>query len=139
MSEQNKALMRRFYDEVVNQGKVELVDELVSSDFRENEAIPGLAGGREGVKQLFTMFRNAFPDLRIDAQDVIAEGDKVVARVIMSGTHRGEYMGMAPTGKTFNISAIDIVRFANGKVAEHWGTTDTAAMMEQLGAIPANA
>ena len=136
MSEENKALMRRLYDEVVNAGRLELIDELLAPDLIEHEEFPGLSTGREGVRQFFTMMRTAFPDLKMTADDLIAEGDKVAARITMSGTHRGEFMGIAPTGKTVSVSSIDIVRFAGGKAAEHWGVTDTAAMMEQLGALP---
>ena len=137
MSTDNKALMRRFYDEVINGGNVALIDELFAADFVEHEEFPGLTGGREGVEQFFTMMRAAFPDLRMAVDDLIAEGDKVVARATMSGTHKGEFMGMDPSGKQFRVSAIDVVRFAGGKAVEHWGLTDAAAMMEQLGAVPA--
>jgi len=135
--EQNKALMRRFYDEVVNGGNLNIVDELASPDFVDHEAFPGLAVGREGVKQFFSMLRTAFPDLRMNVDDLIAEGEKAVARATMTGTHQGEFAGVAATGKTVSVSTIDIVRFADGKLAEHWGVTDTASMMEQLGALPA--
>ena len=137
MPNDNKALMRRVYDEVINGGNVVLIDELVAADFIEHEEFPGLAGGREGMKQFFAMMRTAFPDLRMAVDDLIAECDKVVARTTMSGTHRGEFMGMDPSGKQFRVSAIDVIRFADGKAVEHWGLTDAAAMMEQLGAIPA--
>lgn len=134
----NKALMRRMYDEVVNGGNIDLIDELVAPDVVEHEEFPGLASGREGVKQFFTMMRGAFPDLRMDVEDMIAEGDKVAARVTMSGTQQGEFMGVPPSGKKVSVTSIDIVRFAGGQAAEHWGATDTAAMMEQLGAVPAS-
>ncbi len=138
MSEENKAFMRRFYDDVVNGGNLALIDELFAPEFVEHEPFPGLGPGREGVRQFFTTMRAAFPDLQMKIDDIIAEGDKAVARVTMSGTHRGEFMGTPPTGKTFNVTTIDIVRFAEGKAAEHWGATDTAGMMEQLG-VPATA
>lgn len=136
--EQNKALMRRFYDEVVNGGNLDTIDELASPDFVDHEAFPGLAAGREGVKQFFSMLRTAFPDLRMNVDDLIAEGDKAVARATMIGTHQGEFAGVAATGKTVSVATIDIVRIAEGKLAEHWGVTDTASMMEQLGAHPAS-
>jgi steroid delta-isomerase-like uncharacterized protein len=137
MSTANKELVRRVYDEVINGGNVALIDELFAADFVDHEEFPGLEGGREGVKQFFTMMRTAFPDLRMAIDDLIAEGDKVVARATMSGTHKGEFMGMDPSGKQFRVSAIDVVRFADRKAVEHWGITDAAAMMEQLGAVPA--
>ena len=134
----NKAQMRRFYDEVVNGGKLDMIDELSTPDLVDHEAFPGLEGsGREGVKQFFSMMRGAFPDLQMEVHDMIAEGDKVVARVTMTGTHQGEFMGVPPTGKKISVPTIDIVRFMDGKAAEHWGATDTGSMMEQLGAVPA--
>jgi steroid delta-isomerase-like uncharacterized protein len=134
--EQIKALMLRLYDEVVNGGNLDMIDDLASPDFVDHEALPGLAAGRAGVKQFFSMLRTAFPDLRMHVDDLIAEGDKAVARVTMTGTHQGEFAGIAATGKTVSVPTIDIVRFAEGKLVEHWGVTDTASMMAQLGALP---
>jgi steroid delta-isomerase-like uncharacterized protein len=136
MSDENKALMRRFYDEVVNGKNIALIDELATPDFVDHEAFPGISGDREGLKQFFAMMRAAFPDFRMDVDDLIAEGDKVVARATMTGTHQGEFMGIPATGKKFSVSTIDIVRLSGGKAAEHWGVTDTGSMMEQLGAVP---
>lgn len=133
----NKDAVRRFYEEVVNQGKIELIDELVSPDVVEHEEFPGLGGDRESVKQFFKMFRNAFPDVRFTVEDLIEEGDKVVSRATMRGTHKGEFMDIAATGKSVEVALIDILRIdSDGKVAEHWGLTDTAAMMQQLGVMP---
>lgn len=134
MSEkQNKALMKRFYDEVANKGDLKLIDELIAADFVEHEDFPGLAEGREGLKQFFSMIRSAFDGFRMDIEDLVAEGDKVVARITMRGTHKGEFMGIKGTGKTISVSAIDILRYADGRAVEHWGVTDAMAMMEQLG------
>ena len=83
------------------------------------------------------MMRNAFPDARMDVDDLIAEGDKVAARLTMSGTQRGEFAGIPASGKSMSVTTIDIIRFKNGQVVEHWGATDSAKIMEQLGAIPA--
>lgn len=133
----NKDTVRRFYEEVVNQGKIDLIDEIVSPDIVEHEEFPGLGGDRESVKQFFKMFRNAFPDVKFTLEDAIEEGDKVVARATMTGTHKGEFMDIPATGKPVTVALIDILRFdSNGKVAEHWGLTDTAAMMQQLGVMP---
>ena len=133
MSEQNKAIMRRIFDEVFNEGNLALVDELVAKDSIEHE---NNAHGAEGFKQTVAVFRTAFPDIQISVDDMIAEGDKVVARITMRGTHQGEFMGIPATGKTIAVQGIDIVRFANGKAVEHWGVTDSAAMMAQLGVAP---
>jgi steroid delta-isomerase-like uncharacterized protein len=137
MSEQNKAIVRRIYDEVINKGNLALFDQLVAPDVIEHEALPGFASDREGVKQFFTMFRAAFPDLHFTAEDMIAEGDKVATRITVNGTHKGEFMGIAPTGKQITMTGIDILRFADGKVVEHWGNTDDLGMMQQLGVVPA--
>jgi len=135
MSEGNKALMRQIYD-VINTGDVDRADELLAEDMVEHEEFPGLDPGREGFKQFVRTFRSAFPDLRFEIEDMIAEGDRVAARVTMTGTHEGEFMGMPATGKQIRVSSIDIGRFENGKGVEHWGATDTMAMMQQLGALP---
>ena len=136
MSEQNKAIVRRLYDEAVGQGKFDVIDELVDPNVVEHEEFPGSSPGREGVKELFAMFRGAFPDLEFVAEDMIAEGDKVAARITVRGTHKGPFLDIAPTGKQVSVSAIDIFRFANGKIVEHWGVMDQMSMMQQLGAIP---
>jgi steroid delta-isomerase-like uncharacterized protein len=133
--EENKALAQRFYDELATKGKLELIDEIFAEDFVEHEAFPGLSEGREGVRQFFSMMRTAFDEFRMDVEDIIAEGDKVVAHITMTGTHSGEFMDIAGTGATINVHAIDILRFANGKAVEHWGVTDGLSMMEQLGAL----
>lgn len=132
----NLAVNKRFFNEVVNQGKLDLIDELFSPDFVEHEAFPGLQPNREGVKQFFRMFRQAFPDVKFKLEFTFAKDDKVVSYITISGTHKGEFMGMAASGKQINIKAIDIVRFKDGKAVDHWGVTDAMAMMEQLGAIP---
>jgi predicted ester cyclase len=137
-TEQNKALLRRLMEEVFNRGNINLVDELVAPDFVEHEELPpGIPPGREAVKQLPTMFRSAFPDFKVTLDDLIAEGDKVVVRSTWSGTQKGEFMGIAPTGKSVSFGVIDTVRIAGGQVVEHWGQMDNLRMMQQLGVIPA--
>lgn len=133
----NLAAANRIYNEFINQGKEEVFDELVSPDFIEHDKTPGLEPTRNGVKQLFRMFRAAFPDLHFRVEDMIASGDKVVARATMQGTQQGEFMGIQPTGKKVEVELIDIFRFANGKIVEHWGVADNLGMMQQLGAMPA--
>jgi steroid delta-isomerase-like uncharacterized protein len=136
ISDANKAIMRRFYAEVVNAGNLDLIDELLTDDFVEHEEFPGITRDREGVKQFFAMFKGAFPDATFTAEQVLAEGDLVAARVTVRGTHLGEFMGVAATGKPIEVQAIDIVTFADGKGTAHWGVFDAMAMMEQLGAMP---
>ena len=136
MSEQNKALVQRFYDEVVTQGNIDLIDELVSEDLVEHEEFPGLEPNREGVKAFFRMIRAAFPDLTFTIEDILAEGDRVAARVTVRGTQKGEWMGIPPSDRHIEVTAIDFLRFEDGKAVEHWGVMDAMAMMEQLGALP---
>lgn len=133
------ATLRRFYA-LVNAGDVDGLGELLAGDFVEHEVAPGLEPTKDGVLEFFRMYTAAFPDLRFEAEDVLASGDKVVARVRVTGTHRGEFMGMPATGKSIDAQAIDIVRFGDDGLAhEHWGVFDTMAMMEQLGAVPEGA
>lgn len=130
------ATIRRLYD-AVNAGNLDGFDALLAADFVEHEETPGLAPTREGVREFFGMFMAAFPDLRFDAEDILVSGDKVVARVRVTGTHEGEFMGMPATGKRMNVQAIDIIRFdADGLAHEHWGVFDAMAMMQQLGLVP---
>ena len=137
-TEQNKALIRRLMEEAFNRGDMSLVDELFAPDFVEHEELPpGIPPGREAVKQLSTMFRSAFPDFKLTIDDMIAEDDKVVVRSTWSGTHKGEFMGIPPTGKSVSFGVIDTVRIADGKFVEHWGQMDNLGMMQQLGVIPA--
>jgi steroid delta-isomerase-like uncharacterized protein len=137
-TEQNKALLGRFIEEVFNRGNVSVVDELLAPDFVEREELPpGVPAGREGVKQMAIMFRSAFPDFKFTTDDMIADGDRVVARSTWTGTHKGELMGIPPTGKCVSFGVIDIIRFAGGKGVEHWGQMDAMRMMQQLGVIPA--
>ena len=131
------ATLRRLYD-LLNAGNIDGFGELLSDDFVEHEETPGLAPTKEGVKTFFRMYRAAFPDLHMHAEDVLSSGDKAVARVRATGTHRGEFMGMPATGKRVDVQLIDIMRFGDdGLVREHWGVIDAMAMMQQLGVVPA--
>ena len=138
MAEGAKALLSRFYAEV-NAGNLGVIDELIAEDFVEHEEFPGIAKDKEGVKQFFTIFRSAFPDMRMDAHEVLADGDLLCARATMSGTHQGEFMGMPPSGKRFEVTGFDLLRIRDGQVTEHWGLMDAMKMMQQLGAIPEQA
>jgi len=135
-TEENKAIMRRFYEEI-GKGNLAAMGELVAADLVDHTPfVPGQAQGRQGTLELFTMIRAAFPDLRITVEDMVAEGDKVVARGTFSGTHKGEFTGIAPTGKHITIGMIEILRIVGGKLVEHWNVVDSLGMMQQLGAVP---
>ena len=128
------AVARRFYDEVMNKGNLDVLQEIIHDDFVEHENVPpGVPTDKNGPRAFVSLFRGAFPDFTATIEDLIQEGDKVVVRSRMTGTHEGDFMGMPPSGKTFDIQAIDIVEFRHGKCIAHWGVTDNAAMMEQLG------
>jgi predicted ester cyclase len=124
MSE-HRQLVEQFYEEVVNAGNVDKIDELLADDFVEHEELAGISQDREGVKEFFRMLRSAFPDVRFQAEDVISEGELAA-----------EFMGVPPTGKQVTVSGIDIVRLRDGKCLEHWGQFDAMGLMQQLGALP---
>jgi steroid delta-isomerase-like uncharacterized protein len=131
------ATIRRMYD-LLSAGDIDGFGDLIADDFVEHEETPGLEPTKEGVKQFFHMYRAAFPDLQMEPQDVLASGDKVVARARATGTNQGEFMGMPATGKRVDVQLIDIIRFGDdGLAREHWGVFDALGMMQQLGAIPA--
>jgi steroid delta-isomerase-like uncharacterized protein len=130
------AAMRRLYD-LINAGDIAGFGEILADDFVEHEDMQGLERSKDGVTQLFHMYRAAFPDLRMDVLDVLVSGDKAVARVRATGTHEGAFQGMAPTGKSVDVQLIDITRFGDdGLAREHWGVFDALALMQQLGAFP---
>lgn len=130
---ENKDLVRRFMDEVWNQMNPEAVDRFVAPDMIDHS---GRGSGREAVLQAVCLFASAFPDWFTTIEDLIAEGDKVVMRGVSSGTHRGVFMGIPPTGKQVTVPGTHIMRIADGKVVEHWAQGDYLGMMQQLGVIP---
>jgi steroid delta-isomerase-like uncharacterized protein len=138
MSDDPKSMLQRFY-EGVSAGHLDVIDELLADDFIEHEAFPGIEPTKEGVTQFFNLFRSAFPDLRLTAHEIVVEGDLLCARGTMSGTHEGDFMGMPPSGKHFEVEGFDMVRIRDGRVTEHWGVFDSLGMMQQLGAIPEQA
>jgi steroid delta-isomerase-like uncharacterized protein len=136
-AEENKAIVRRFWG-VWEEGNIDLVDELLAPDYiNHTPASPDQPTGPEGVKGVVAMFRSAIPDLRVVVEDMIAEGDKVVVRYTLEGTHEGELFGVPPTGQRLNIKSIAVERVSDGKIREHWRVTDSLDMMQQLGVIPA--
>ena len=135
-AQDNKALVRRFVDEVQSAGNIDLIDEICSPEFVNYSAPPGLPTDCEGIKILTAMFRGAFPDSYFTVEDMVAEGDKVVTRKTFHGTHEGEFMGMPPSGRAVSMGLIDIVRISEGRVVEHWSEGDSLGMMQQLGVIP---
>ena len=132
----NSGTVRRMF-ELVSAGDVNGFGRHLADDFVEHEVGPGLDPTKAGTEQLFRMLMSAFPDLRFEAEDFIENGDKVVARVRVTGTQKGDFMGVPASGKPIDVQAIDILRFGDdGLVHEHWGVMDVMSMMQQIGAIP---
>jgi steroid delta-isomerase-like uncharacterized protein len=133
--EQNKANVRRVFEEGWNQGNTAVFDELFAADYLGHDP-SGPIHGPEGFKQYYATYRAAFPDTRLTIEDLIAEGDKVVARWTGTGTHQGALMGIPPSGKQVTITGISIIHIANGKAVEDWVNFDALGMLQQIGALP---
>lgn len=135
----NQAASRRFFEEAFSQGKLEVLDEIASPDYQDHDPQNPFAEtrGPQGARDLISMYRKAFPDVKMTVEEVIAEGDNVVVRWSARGTHSGELMGMAPTGKQVEVSGITIDRYVDGKSVEGWTNWDTLGLMQQIGAAPA--
>ena len=136
----NKAAFWRLHD-AMNSGDAELIakaiDEVVEPDVLIRTPLPVQATGAQALKEVFARLRQAFPDLHVTVEDVVAEGDKVVGRNSVTGTHQGEYMGLPATGRPVAYNEIFIFRFVEGRIAETWGVVDVLAQMRQLGMLPA--
>jgi predicted ester cyclase len=135
-TEQNKALLRRLFEEGLNQNKPSVFDELIAADFAVYDTPMGTLRGAEGFRQLVETFRKAFPDIHVTFEQEFADGDYVIHRGYTTATHRGEFQGIAPTGKQVKLKTLDIWRVANGKAVENWVQMDLLGLMQQLGAIP---
>jgi steroid delta-isomerase-like uncharacterized protein len=133
--EENKALSRRFLEEFWNQKNLAVVNELLAADYINHLGPPGLPPGREGLKQLASIYITAFPDVHVTIEDQIAEGDRVVSRLRARGTHLGYLQNIPPTGKPINITGIAIDRVASGKIVEGWANFDELSLMRQIGVI----
>src|SRR6476620_7130327 len=137
MSDTNKTVVRRLFDEVWNKGHQQIADELFAQNYNHHDSsTPDLGRGPESEKKRATLYRNAFPDIRFTVEDLVAEGESVTARWSCHGTHKGDLNGIAPTGKQFTISGISVSRLSNGKMVEGWVNWDALGMMQQLGVVP---
>ena len=136
MSENNKAIVRRLIEEVWNKGNLSLVDELFTPNYEHHDSsTPDFGRGPESEKKRATLYRTAFPDLQLTIEDIIAEGQTVMARWSCRGTHKGDLSGIAPTGKQVTISGVSVARFTNGKMVEGWVNWDALGLMRQLGVV----
>jgi predicted ester cyclase len=136
--EKNKAIARRIYDEVLNQRRLDLLEELVRPDYVEHHPLPGQREGVEGIRDRYRMLIEGL-DAHFSVEDVIAEGDRVVVRWVNRGTNIGEFLGAPATNRPFSTEGIDIYRIEDGKLAEHWHVVDLYGQMVQLGQLPAPA
>ncbi len=136
-TEANLATNRRFYEEVINQKRLAVVDEVAGANYVSHSFPPGLPPGREGLKAFISAFHTAFPDGHLSVDHMIDSGDTVATRLTFRGTHTGDFMGIPPTGKKVTVPALDMARYADGKLVEHWGGPDQMSLMQQLGVIPA--
>ncbi len=137
LNEDNKDLLRRFYEEVFNKRNLAALDDFYSPDHVDHSLPPGLPLGPEGTRQAISVMLLGFPDLHITIEDMIAEGDKVVTRFTTHGTQQGMLGNIPPTGKQVAIQTIEITRIADGKIVEDWGLDDRLGMLQQLGLVPA--
>lgn len=135
-TEDNKALVRRFYDEVINKKNLAAIDEFVDPHVIDHALPPGMPGGIEGMKQVNALYFDAFPDTHFRVEDTIAEGEVVVARLTISATQQGAFLGLPPTGKHVTVTGITIIRCANSKIVEHWNETDMLGLWQQLAVVP---
>ena len=132
----NRAVVQRFLEEVINQGRLEQADEIVAEDFVELDPLPGQRQGREGLKEVIGMLRTAFPDMHWVVEEMIAEGEKVVTRFTWTGTQQGTFMGIPATGRSVVVKGVVIDRIVGGMMTDSRILMDTMGMMQQLGAIP---
>ncbi len=132
---ENKRIVRRYIEEVVNTGKVETIDEFISPNYFESNDPSGQSRGIEGAKRHILGVRQTYPDLRLSVEQQIAEGDWVVTRVTARGTHLGSWLGMKPTGKTVEITGVNVDRIVDGRIAEHGGAANLLEPFLAIGAI----
>ena len=135
-TERNKAVVRRFVEEVQNKKDMDAFDELNAPDFVNLSAPPGMPADREGGKMFLGGFLSAFPDAQVTIDDMIAEGDRVATKKTFTGTHTGDFGEIAATGNRVSIQYVDILRLRDGKIIEHWLSMDQLSFLQQLGAIP---
>ena len=135
-TEKNKAIYREFLEEVFNKGRLDKLDEFLGPEYVFRDAPPGTPEGPEAIKQVVSMFRSAFPDLKITIEELVAEGDKVCARFTTRGTHQGVLFGVPATGKAVTMKGLTMVRIADGRLVESWVKNDIMGLMSQLNAPP---
>jgi steroid delta-isomerase-like uncharacterized protein len=139
VSDDAKAVVRRNTVEVQSQGHFELIEELFAPDFVDQTPQPNMTPDRDGVEILYRRLRAAFPDFHAEIHWQIADGEMVTTYKTYFGTHKGDFLGVAPTGRKIHFETVDVMRVHNGKIAEHWGVANLFSLMQQLGAFPTSA
>ena len=132
MSEQNKILARRFYDEILNGRKMDVADKILSAEYIDHSAV---APGRENFKTYFAMITNVFPDIKVTVEDMLADDNKVAVRLTIHGTQLGSFRGFPPTGTQATWEGMDIIHISNGIITERWSERDFLSMLMQLGHV----
>jgi steroid delta-isomerase-like uncharacterized protein len=135
-TDENRAIVRRYYDEVLNGRTVAVLDEIAVADYIENDPFPGMGNGREQLKLRAGALLSAFAPCTFKIEDIVAEGDRVAVRWRSRGTQSGEFMGIPPTNRSYEIAGIDFHRLADGRMAEHWHVVDQLSQLQQLGLLP---
>lgn len=134
-AELNKAVVRRLFEETVNQKNLDSLNEIVADDIITHTPVPGIAANRESFRQFISLFLDAFPEQHTIIDDMLVEDDKVVVRHTHNVVHRGNFLGLLPTGKSASVTGIEIYRIVDGKIAEMWHNDDIFSLMIQLGAV----
>ena len=134
--ERNKSVLRRFYEEFWTNGNVDVIDEIIADDYVDHQPLPDTPAGKAGFVDLIRIWKRGFPDGGETVDALIAEGDLVVGRFTFRGTHTGEFMGIAPTGRSVTMTGIDVARIVDGKIVEFWYAEQLHDLLRQLGALP---
>jgi len=137
-AEQNKTVIKKLFDEIMNARKFDAIKDVISSNFTHH-GIPNAKGGPDGFREVMEQFTSAFPDMKINLEHIIADGDMVATRGHWTGTNNGSFMGMPATNKKVNVQFIDVWKLKDGKCQENWVQMDMMGMMQQIGMAPATA
>lgn len=133
ITKKNKEICKRFFDELHDKGNFDIIDELVHPNVISHDPFPGQPEGSEGVRQTMKIFRKAFPDLKLEHNDMIAEDDRVMIKFTATGTHHSTFMHIPATGNKIAYEEVVILRLKDGKITEHWAVADAMALLQQLG------